>query len=164
MGETLDKKLIRLSVSKIINDLFYGGQPYVKRDLTSGDLIHARLGFLGDEVYCRFIELEHAYVKLCGAPDRISYEGGRLYVDELKTTYDRYDFAEQVAYVQLQLYMFLTGIRRGRIWIYDKNRGELRMVREITYDKNFVESLLRKYISWLEAKRDMLYNEYRGDS
>jgi len=161
MGETLDKKLIRLSVSKIINDLFYQGQPYVRRDIASGDILHARLGFVGDEVYCRFLELDNAYVKLCGAPDKISYENGKLYVDELKTTHNRLGFAERVAFTQLQLYMFLTGITRGRIFIYDKSRGELRMVKEVEYDENFVRNLLTKYVEWLRSKKTLLDYEHR---
>jgi len=159
--ETLDKKLIRLGVSKIITDLFYGGRQPFRRDVMSGDVLHARLGFLGDEVYCRFLELPEAYVKLCGAPDRIVMEGGRLYVDELKTTYNHQEYMERIAYVQLQLYMFLTGITRGRIFVYDKSKGELRMVREVEYDENFVRNLLSRYINWLESRRVLLNNEYR---
>jgi len=161
MEENLDKRLIRLSVSKVISDLFYQGQPFIKRDVVSGDVLHARLGFTGDEVYCRFMELENSYVKLCGAPDRISLDQGRLYVDELKTTYNRTEYMERVAFTQLQLYMFLTGIQRGRIFIYDKSKNELKIVREVTYDENFVRNLISKYINWLESKKALLNNEHR---
>jgi len=159
MGETLDKKLIRLSVSKIITDLFYSEKPFKRGNTTSGSVLHYRLGFTGDEVYCRFLELPETYVKLCGAPDRIMLANGKLYVDELKTTYNHQGYMEKVAYTQLQLYMFLTGIPNGRIWIYDKRRGELRMIREVEYNESFVVNLLRKYVSWLDARNSLL-NKY----
>jgi len=164
MVENLDKRLIRLSVSRVISDLFYGGKQPFRRDVVSGDVLHYRLGFTGDEVYCRFLELDNYYVKLCGSPDRISLEKGKLYVDELKTTHNHQGFVEKVAYAQLQLYMFLTGIQLGRIWVYDKAKNELKMVGVVTYNESFVRELLRRYINWLESKKTLLdYTTHNND-
>jgi len=159
MTENLDKRLIRLGVSRIITDLFYGGKQPFRRDIVSGDVLHYRLGFTGDEVYCRFLELENYYVKLCGSPDRIAIDNGRLYVDELKTTYNHQGYMEKIAYTQLQLYMFLTGIHLGRIWVYDRSKGELKMVRVVTYNEDFVRELLQRYVNWLESRKALLSYE-----
>ena len=153
-------KILRIGVSKIISELFYYDKNKSRQNFTSGDILHYRLGFIGDELYCRFMYLDDYIVKICGSPDRISYENGKLYVDELKTVNSKsyIDFARKVAYVQLQFYMFLTGIRDGRIYIYIKPEDKLILDSVVQYDENFVVSVLKAYLNLINQKKQVVNN------
>jgi len=152
-GGTLEKKLTKLSVGYVISELFYGGMRYNMQAMQDGSILQYKLGFLNSEKFCRYVELEDRYIKLCGVPDRIAYENGRLYVDELKvTTTNNGDFIRKVGTAQLQLYMMLTGISEGRLFIYYKDRNELTLDTIIQYDENKAKDLLYKYITILEIK------------
>ena len=150
--------IIKVSVGDIISELFYKRRRIYSYGYQSGETLHYRLGFMNSEKFCRFIQYDNFVVKLCGVPDRISVENGIAYVDELKTTITgRENFIRKVGIVQLQLYMYITGIERGRLWIYYKDRDELVKDLEVYLDRNFVERLVKAYVEsklYLQAIRD----------
>ena len=156
MGENLDKKLYRFSVGQIITDMFYRGMPAKRSDGLNGSILHYRLGFTNDQVYCRYLELSDAYVLLCGAPDRISLED-KLYVDELKTTYSNsIDKMKRVGETQLQLYMFITGITDGRLYIYLKDQKRLLDPIHYKYDELKVYDIMYKYLAMKKYLEEMV--------
>lgn len=137
----------------VISEIFYTKTTYNSFGFSQGNIIHYRLGFNNVEKFCRYMELDNYYVKLCGVPDRISYENGRLYVDELKTTITGKDnYIKSVGLAQLQLYMYITGISEGRLFIYYKDKGTLSLDTILQYDENKVKDILIKYITILEMK------------
>jgi hypothetical protein len=157
MTETLDKllgkRVIRASIGEVVSELFYGNTKPNMQTAQNGTILQFKLGFLNSEKFCKYIELDNYYVKLCGVPDRIAYENGRLYVDELKvTTTNRGDFIRKVGIAQLQLYMAVTGINEGRLFIYYRDNNKLVLDTIVQYDENKVKDLLSKYITILEMR------------
>ncbi len=153
------KGLINVGVGRIISELFYDGT-YRSNNHgeTRGYILHSKLGFVNDQVFCRYIETDKYYVRLCGTPDRISYENGVLYVDELKTTSSRnIDFAKTVGEYQLQFYMYLTGIHNGRVYVYQTLEKKLYEFR-VEYNENLVLKTLEDYLQLYEARRKFRKN------
>ncbi len=154
------KELIHVSVGDIIGELFYNNLPrsngYAK---TRGYILHNRLGFTNDQVFCRYIENSNYYVRLCGAPDRISLED-KLYVDELKTTSNRdITFSKTVGEYQVQFYMFLTGIHNGRVFVYQTSEKKLYSF-EVKYNEDLVKQTLEDYLKLYEAKQKFRKNHH----
>jgi hypothetical protein len=153
LDKILGKKIIRVSIGDVISELFYGNIKPTTQVAQNGTILQYKLGFLNSEKFCKYIELDNYYVKLCGVPDRISYENGRLYVDELKvTTTNKGDFIRKVGTAQLQLYMAVTGINEGRLFIYYRDNNKLVLDTIVQYDENKVKDLLSKYIAILEMR------------
>jgi hypothetical protein len=71
LDKFLRKKLIRASVGDVISEIFYTKTTYNSFGLSQGSIIHYRLGFNNVEKFCKYMELDNYYVKLCGVPDRI---------------------------------------------------------------------------------------------
>lgn len=142
----------KASTGSIINLLFYSGRHYTSNIsyMDSGKNLHYKLGFTESEKYCRYISLDdiigrQGYLKLCGVPDRISLED-KLYVDELKTTYSsNKDFAYSVGYAQLQLYMLITGIHNGRVYVYLKDKNILEH-KVYDYNEAYAYELIKDYL------------------
>jgi hypothetical protein len=147
------KELINVGVGRIISELFYDNTyRQNNHNGTRGYILHSKLGFVNDQVFCRYIETDKYYVRLCGTPDRIVYEDGILYVDELKTTSSRnIDFARTVGEYQLQFYMFLTGIHNGRVYVYSTIEKKLYEF-PVKYDETLVLRTLEDYLKLYEAK------------
>ena len=152
----------KASVGSIINLLFYAGRTYTPSTgvTENGKTLHYKLGFTESEKYCRYIPLddiinESGYIRLCGVPDRISLED-KLYVDELKTTYSSHkEFAYSVGYAQLQLYMMITGIHDGRVYVYLKDRNTLEY-RVFQYDESVAKELIKDYLEVLLRQKTRL--------
>lgn len=163
LDEYLDKnlKIYRAGVGKIISALFYSDKNRNYHGETSGSVLHYRLGFINDSLFCRYIDLSYmdinGYLHLCGTPDRIISEDNNLYVDELKTTSSRnhLDFIYAVGYAQLQLYMLLTGIKKGRVYVYIKDEDEM-LYRKVEYNESFAKGLIRDYINLLENRTNIV--------
>jgi len=146
----LEGTVIKTSVGRIISELFQ--TRYKNFGYNKGDILHYKLGFMNSEKFCRYYDLSifglsNTYLLICGVPDRISYEDGKLYVDELKTTITGRDsLVKKIGEVQLQLYMFLTGINRGRLYIYYKDRDELKLVEVVEYDPETFNNIILRYV------------------
>ena len=157
--DTKTKEVIYLSVGEIISEKFYSNLPkYNGYRKTNGSVLHTRLGFTNDQVFCKYIETPDYYVRLCGTPDRIAYENGVLYVDELKTTsYKDITFSKTVGEYQLQFYMFLTGIHNGRVYVYQTTEKKLYEF-PVKYDEKLVLQTLEDYLQVYEARRKFRKN------
>jgi len=148
------KRLFNVSVSELISELFYprSFNPY---EIKSGSMIQYKLGFMNYEKFSKYVDMGDSYVKICGVPDRISYEDGKLYVDELKTTFSgRENYIRKVGTAQLQLYMMITGIDEGRLFIYYKDRNKLVHDSTVRYDENFARDIIRRYLKIRELKEE----------
>jgi hypothetical protein len=118
-------------------------------------MIQYKLGFMNYEKFSKYVDMGDSYVKICGVPDRISYEDGKLYVDELKTTFSgRENYIRKVGTAQLQLYMMITGIDEGRLFIYYKDRNKLVHDSTVRYDENFARDIIRRYLKIRELKEE----------
>ena len=152
----------KASVGSIINLLFYAGRTHIPNTnvAENGKTLHYKLGFTESEKYCRYIPLDdiinvNGYLRLCGSPDRISLED-KLYVDELKTTYSsNKEFAYSVGYAQLQLYMMITGIHDGRVYVYLKDKNTLEY-RVFQYDENVAKELIREYLNFVIRQKQIV--------
>lgn len=158
LDQLLKKGVIRVSISKIISELFYENRSF-KTISQNGEMYHFRLGFTNTEKYCTYIPLDfmnyqEKYIEICGVPDRI-YCNDTCFVDELKTTVSfREEFARKVGYAQLQLYMLVTGVKRGRLYIYLKDKNVLKE-NVYDFDKGFVFELIKRYLTLLSEKRNI---------
>ena len=147
------KQVLYASVGQIVSELFYTRR-YKSFGYSRGEVLHYKLGFVNSNKFCRYVELGDYYIRLCGVPDRISYEDGKMYVDELKTTItNREGIVRKVGLAQLQLYMLITGIQYGRLFIYYKDREELVLDKELEYDENIARQILLRYIEVYNARR-----------
>lgn len=148
------KDLIYLSVGEIISELFYDNLPkYGGYRRTRGYILHSKLGFVNDQSFCRYVETDKYYVRLCGTPDRISYENGVLYVDELKTTSSRdLSFSKAVGEYQVQFYMFITGIKNGRVYVYQTLEKKLYEF-QVEYNEELVMQTLEDYLQIYETRK-----------
>jgi len=124
----------KISVSEIERLLYYiqdelKGYRVPDKVLYEGWMIHSRLGYNQPEVFKRFYEYESngnkEYWLVYGTPDKIDYENGIIF--ELKT----YRSARakksllNVAKTQVNLYCWLTGLRKYCIDLYNINEGKI---------------------------------------
>jgi len=150
--------VIKTSVGKIIDELFHATRKYKSFEHPRGGVYHYKLGFMNAEKYSRYLPLdsfglEGKYMLISGVPDNVSYENGQLFVDELKTTITgRESYVRKVGLAQLQLYMFITGIPRGRLFIYYKDKNELVLDRVVSFDKEEFSKIISKYVTILLAR------------
>lgn len=148
-----DSPVIKASVREIVNELhFNGNKKYISLGYPNGAVIHHELGFINNKKFRRYLSLDFLgssgkYLEIRGIPDRISYKNGKLYVDELKTTiHGKEDFIKRIGFDQLQLYMFITGIENGRLYIFYKDTNELVIDKEVTYNQDKVQDIVYKYL------------------
>jgi len=150
-------KLLKVSVGKIIDTLY----DFKKNRYNSlkGSIIHYKLGFNNDELFQRYLDLssygyDNTYLLIRGVPDRIVLP----YVDELKTTVRNNDgIIIDVAVDQLQLYMFITGLDKGRLYIYYKDTKELELFDTYRFNRERFDDIIRTFME-LYSKRKRISN------
>ena len=146
MAEGLEArvKVLKASVGEIIDSLFYRPfKPWRQNGTRRGQILHYRLGFNNAELFQRYYQIMDYIILVRGCPDRIQPP----YVDELKTCrHILHPKINKAAEYQLQLYMWLTGLTKGRLYVYYIDRGEL--VKEATYQYD-PEKVYWVFFKWL---------------
>lgn len=143
----------KISVGEVIKYLYYlkselSGFRIPEKYLREGIYYHNRLGFNNTELYQRWYNYrkgkKHSEWWLVrGVPDRIVNEGKEIFVDELKTYRGgrKKDDLLEIGYTQANIYAWLLGIPKCRVYIYDPRISRLD---EYEYD-----------FSWNKARRDI---------
>ena len=138
--------IISVSVSKILSVIY--DIPKSCYNSYYSRILHYKLGFTNKQLFQRYIDLcdynyDNVILLIRGVPDRILPP----YIDELKvTTKHRDKRIISIARDQLYLYMYLTGLNLGRIFIYYKDTNTLELKDIIKYDSNKLRAIIEKFI------------------
>jgi len=150
-------KVWRLSVSDAVRLYLGDATQYLNSILQKGASLHKQNGYDNKRLFERYVYIgSNEYVLIRGVPDRIELP----FVVEfksctLKTLHD----VEKYAELQLQLYMFLTGLLYGRLDIYLKDYKQLIVGYKIyEYDQQKVLKVLATAVKRLKELMGM--NEY----
>ena len=136
-------KVYRLTVTQIVNT--YMNIPFStrsKQHLKHCQYEHKKNGYNNKKMYERYYVVSiDTLLHVRGIPDRVDPP----YVVEFKTcTHRTLETVVDYAEVQLHLYMWLTGLQKGRIDVYLKDTKELiKGYRYVYYDPLFVDKILK---------------------
>ena len=135
-------KIYKLSVTDILK-LYFFNTLVCYNSKSSGIKEHKINGYNNTKIYERYypINLENI-ILVYGIPDRIDPP----YLVEFKTCSTKtLDAIVDYSTIQLQLYMFLTGLTKGRLDIYLKDKKVLIKGYLYTdYDENLVKDVILK--------------------
>lgn len=153
---------IKLSASEISSLLCYPVRinPFlptnVKNAIQTGSFLHLKLGFTNSQQFTRITEIDGQSVQITGIPDRIDYENG--VIEELKTfhTQQSHYRNRKVAFIQLIVYGFLTGLKKGNSIMFDVKKGEIVETIEVVYSDIVFEKILRKALKLKKIETDFL--------
>ncbi|HIP90593.1 MAG TPA: hypothetical protein EYH22_03520 [Candidatus Nanopusillus sp.] len=132
-----------ISVSKLIKlyfDIDYSRVNY-KRAVT-GIKEHNKNGYTNKKIYERYYQVDLDNILLVrGVPDRIDPP----YIIEFKTTtVPNLERVVNYSEIQTQLYMWLTGLQRGRIDIYLTDRKKFfRGYKYLEYNEDLAEEVIK---------------------
>ena len=120
----------------------------------NGNVVHLKLGYVGDEVFKRYYRIGDYLFEIIGSPDKINTEEGC--VEELKTykTDRTREIQKDRGRLQLMFYSWLTGLNCAKLILYDTVNGRLETIyyrfseEEI---KDILEKALQKYIKLKEV-------------
>ena len=163
----------RLSAGQISSLLFYRdkdmmGYKVPSSVLEAGSLVHARLGYNQPKLFMRFFLYKGEYWLITGMPDKIDYENG--VVEELKTFHSEQvrKRQEKAGKVQLNIYLFLTGLKKGKLCFYDMRKEEMVKIIDVEYDRQFLKRTLntaiglqkdiQKFVDKYKKKREGVIN------
>ena len=130
----------KLSAGEISNLLYYQNYPKVKikckTKYKSGNQLHKELGFTNQKIYSRYYKrpYEDEFWRLNGIPDRINQNKG--IVEELKTYRSERTKEKQrkAGETQINVYSFLTGLYKQKLYLYDTILGEYEEIQERCFD------------------------------
>ena len=155
-------KLVKLSASEISSLLCYPVRinPFfpenVKKAIQTGSFLHMKLGYTNSQQFTRITEIEGQTVQITGIPDRLDYENG--VVEELKTfhTAQSQYRNRKVAFVQLVVYEFLTGLKRGKAVLFDVKEGKIAEEVMVNFNQKTFEKILKKALELKKIQTDFL--------
>ena len=154
--------VIKLSASEISSLLCYPVKinPFlsenIKKAIQTGSFLHMKLGYTNSQQFTRITEIEGQTVQITGIPDRIDYENG--VVEELKTfhTVQSQYRNRKVAFVQLVVYEFLTGLKKGKAILFDVGKGEVVEEVIVSFNEKTFEKILKKALELKKLSADFL--------
>jgi len=152
--EKSEKKYIRTSVGRIINELYYSNYKPRRFSVEDGISIHYKLGFVNERKYCRFYTTDRYIFDICGIPDRVVVED-KVYVDELKTTvsWRKGNKVIRAGLQQLNMYLYLTGAELGRLFVYYKDKQQLTLHSTISFNEKAMSHMLLTYAKIYELRK-----------
>ena len=154
--------VIKLSASEISSLLCYPVKinPFlpeaVKKAIQTGSFLHMKLGYTNSQQFTRITEINGQTVQITGIPDRLDYENG--VVEELKTfhTPQSQYRNRKVAFVQLVVYEFLTGLKRGKAVLFDVKEGKIAEEVMVNFNQKTFEKILKKALELKKIQTDFL--------
>ena len=141
---TLDKILLRASVSEIANTLIPRKHRWA--NFSRGNILQYKLGYMNYQKFQRIYEGEFGYrLWVSGVPDKIDLENGRVH--ELKVTYNGLDDTSLArSILQLQMYLWLTGLRKGCLDVYKVSENKLyECYKEVELDMDLLRKAFNDY-------------------
>jgi hypothetical protein len=153
-------KHYRVGVHTLVN-LLYSPEniltPYRKdgKSYEDGSAIHLKLGYGGGETFKRYYTIGDYLIEVIGTPDKVNYEEGC--VEELKTykTDRTRRIQEERGRLQLLLYCGLTGLRCGKLILYDavNNKAETIYFKFTEEEiRGTTDEALRRYVKLIEFR------------
>lgn len=152
-------KHIKISASEIASLIVYGplrNFSYTNQEkMDIGRYAHLKFGFTNVKKFTRFIVIDDYLVEITGYPDRIDYNNATI--EELKT-FNRRDLSKQekAGIIQLQIYLFLTGMTKGKIYLFNVEGEKITKRLEIEYDENQIIDYIKKAITIKLALQNLL--------
>lgn len=140
---------IYLTASKISHNLTYPPEvntitnEFLRRAIQKGRIIHSRLGFINSEIFKRYLKLDGDLILVSGMPDLIVEDE----VQELKTYHTPASKKknEEVARIQLQVYSFVTGLKKQRIIMFHTYTNKKEEI-EAKYNAKEFKEIMRKAV------------------
>ena len=161
--------MIKLSASEIYGMLVYGARmnafmpAMVTAAIQQGRIIHARLGFTNSKIFSRYLKIDKKIVLITGMPDRIDEE----FVYELKTYHSAQAKAKNLkaANIQIQVYGFITGLKRGKIVLYDTGQDKITDEIETEFNQKDFQKVIKKalQLKMLTEKFQKQYKEMQKE-
>ncbi len=156
--------IIKLSASEISSLLCYPVKvnpslnlflsENVKKAIQTGSFLHVKLGYTNSQQFTRMYTVNGITVQITGVPDRIDYEKG--IVEELKTFRNATsrNRNKKVAFVQLMVYEFLTGLERGKIILFDAKEGKIVEEIPVNYNPETFQKIIIRALKLKQIKED----------
>jgi len=140
---------IVLTASKIAHYLVYPPEvntitsEFLRQAIQKGRIIHSRLGFTNAEIFKRYLKLDGDLILVSGMPDLIVEDE----VQELKTYHTPATKVrnEKVARIQLQVYSFVTGLKKQRIIMYHTYNNKKEEI-EAKFSATEFKEIMRKAV------------------
>ena len=154
--------IIKLSASEISSLLCYPAKinPFlpenVKKAIQTGSFLHMKLGYTNSQQFTRITEIEGQTVQITGIPDRLDYENG--VIEELKTfhTVQSQYRNRKVAFIQLMVYEFLTGLKKGKAVLFDVKEGKVAEEVIVNFNQKTFEKILIRALKLKKIQTDFL--------
>jgi hypothetical protein len=152
-------KYYRTGVHTLV-DLLYSPQKilsnkkYDKNFSDMGNVIHLKLGYVGNETFKKYYVYGDYMIEIMGSPDKVNYKEGC--VEELKTYSSERSRENQKERGRLQLifYSWLTGLKCARLVLYDTVNNKMEVINYNFTEKEInevVEKAIKKYIEVREV-------------
>ena len=155
---------VKLTAAEISSSLIYGVRlnffmpPMMQQAIQSGRLIHSRLGYTNSKTFSRYFTVNNENVLIVGMPDRVDEN----FVYELKTYHSAKSRETnlKVAQIQIQVYSFLTGLKQGRIIMYDVGLDKITDEIEVVFDAKLLKGFVKKALK-LKELTQKFQKEYK---
>jgi hypothetical protein len=152
------KKSYVVGVHTLVNLLYSPQYILSKKDTKKvteeGNIIHLRLGYVGNEMFKRFYRFGDYLVEIIGTPDKVDYKEGC--VEELKTyrTERTREIQKERGRLQLMFYSWLTGLNCAKLVLYDASNNSIEVIKYDFSEKEInevLEKAVKKYIELREV-------------